>query len=143
MPYRDYSTTNDTRTFINTGCIWNFVLSRTCRCFANDTVDLGWLPLIYPSFNPFTNSVNRHHLPEPFLWDTFNHLVEAAVAMRDGPQGDVWDFEIVHRDIKPGNSKTFQIYLSTCQDTYSMRISLFRRGERGKRVFFLPNCQNG
>lgn len=45
----------------------------------------------------------RQYLPEPFLWDTFYHLVEAAAAMRDGPEGARWDFEIVHRDLKPGN----------------------------------------
>ena len=51
--------------------------------------------------------IHRKYLPELFLWETFYHLVEAAVAMRDGPKAGDWDFNIVHRDLKPGNSKTF------------------------------------
>ena len=57
--------------------------------------------------------INRQYLPEPFLWDTFYHLVEAAVAMRNGPKDGDWDFNIVHRDLKPGNSKTFQNFASS------------------------------
>lgn len=71
--------------------------------------DLGSSQLTYPSYDPLANSVNRQFLPEPFLWDTFYHLVEAAVAMKKGPKRDKWEFEIVHRDLKPGNGKTFYI----------------------------------
>ncbi len=42
-----------------------------------------------------------------FLWDTFYHLVEAAMTMKRGVTIGKSDFEIVHRDIKPCNSKTF------------------------------------
>ena len=46
-------------------------------------------------------------MPEPFLWDVFHRLLEAAVAMRCGPTDGSWNGqEIVHRDIKPGNSTT-------------------------------------
>ena len=46
-------------------------------------------------------------MAEPFLWDVFHDLVEAAVAMRYGPRDGGWaGHEIVHRDIKPGNSPT-------------------------------------
>ena len=49
----------------------------------------------------------RQFLPEPFLWDTFFHLVEAARAMRDGLVGEEWGDEVVHRDVKPGNGEIF------------------------------------
>ena len=71
------------------------------------TVDLGWLSLGSWLYQALANNLNRQFLPEAFLWDTFYHLVEAAVAMRSGT-GD-WEFEIVHRDFKPANSKTFHI----------------------------------
>lgn len=49
-------------------------------------------------------------MPEPFLWDIFHHLVEAAVAMRYGPEDGGWGgHEIVHRDIKPGNSPSSKV----------------------------------
>lgn len=49
--------------------------------------------------------LSRLYMPEPFLWDVFYHLVEAAVAMWSGPTDGSWGgHEIVHRDIKPGNS---------------------------------------
>lgn len=53
---------------------------------------------------------NRRHFPEPFLWEMFYHMVEAASAMLNGPKQPnargypPWTHEIVHRDIKPGNS---------------------------------------
>ena len=68
---------------------------------------LGSLSLVSRLYNPLANTTNSQYLPEPFLWDTFYHLVEAVVTMKVGP-GD-WDFEIVHRDIKPANSKPFHI----------------------------------
>ncbi|CAF9919092.1 G2-specific serine/threonine protein kinase [Imshaugia aleurites] len=47
---------------------------------------------------------SRLYMPEPFLWDVFYHLVEAAVAMQYGPTEGGWgNHEVVHRDIKPGN----------------------------------------
>lgn len=52
-------------------------------------------------------TLSRLYMPEPFLWDVFHYLVEAAVAMRYGPTDGSWNgHEIVHRDIKPGNSST-------------------------------------
>lgn len=52
-------------------------------------------------------NLSRLYMPEPFLWDVFRHLVETAVAMRYGPTDGGWaGHEIVHRDIKPGNSPT-------------------------------------
>lgn len=49
-------------------------------------------------------NLSRLYMPEPFLWDVFHNLVEAAVAMRYGPTDGGWaGHEIVHRDIKPGN----------------------------------------
>ena len=88
--------------------------SRTCRSSATDTGDSGLLLLLSPSHDSLTNTVNRQYLPEAFLWDTFYHLVEAAVAMRDGPRKGEWGFEFVHRDIKPGNSKIFCVGFSNC-----------------------------
>lgn len=55
--------------------------------------------------------LSRLYMPEPFLWDVFHHLVEAAVAMRNGPADGGWDgHEIVHRDIKPGNSPSPEFF---------------------------------
>lgn len=57
--------------------------------------------------------VSRLYMPEPFLWSVFHHLVEAAVAMRCGPADGGWgDHEIVHRDIKPGNSQSPNFFLT-------------------------------
>lgn len=54
-------------------------------------------------------------MPEPFLWDVFHYLVEAAVAMRYGSSEGGWGGrEIVHRDIKPGNGLTRESF-STCK----------------------------
>lgn len=53
----------------------------------------------------------RTYLPEPFLWHTFNNLVEVAAAMQRGPDHTTWGYQIVHRDLKPGNSKSFQFDL--------------------------------
>ena len=47
----------------------------------------------------------RAYFPEPFLWNTFKDLVKAAAAMRNGPKDTNWDYQVVHRDLKPGNSK--------------------------------------
>lgn len=59
----------------------------------------GDLRRLYKRYRRF-----RLYMPEPFLWDVFYHLVEAAVAMRSGPTDGSWGgHEIVHRDIKPGN----------------------------------------
>lgn len=59
----------------------------------------GDLKRLYRRYRKF-----RLYMPEPFLWDVFHHLVEAAVAMRYGPEDGGWGgHEIVHRDIKPGN----------------------------------------
>lgn len=55
------------------------------------------------------NRTNRQYLPEPFLWDTFYHLVETAMAMENGLKDGGGDFEIVHRDIKPANSKSLHV----------------------------------
>ena len=55
----------------------------------------------------FADRYDGRHFPEPFLWQTFFYLAEAALAMRSGPSepNDEWDYEkeIVHRDIKPSN----------------------------------------
>lgn len=139
MPYRVFSTTKDILLIANTGCIWSTVLSKTCRYFAKGIGDLGSLQLMPPSQDPLTDSVNRQHLPEPFLWETFSHLAEAAVAMRDAPEEGL---EIVHRDLKPGNSKTFHIEFFHRWDIYSTSTSIFRERERGERFLFLPSCQN-
>ena len=72
-----------------------------------------------PIVGSITQRVNRQHLPEPFLWDTFYHLVEAATAMRNGSKREKWDFEIVHRDLKPGNGKTIHIESFDCWYNYS------------------------
>ncbi|KAK0509162.1 hypothetical protein JMJ35_008533 [Cladonia borealis] len=70
---------------------------------------------IYMEFCPYgdlSRLIERYrrfgrHFPEPFLWQTFFYLAEAASAMRFGPseRNDEWDYnkEIVHRDIKPPN----------------------------------------
>ena len=56
-------------------------------------------------------TANRRHFPEPFIWEVFYHMIEAASSMLNGPKQPNpsghprWDFEIVHRDIKPGNSQ--------------------------------------
>lgn len=86
-------------------------------------------------------SVDRQYLPEPFLWDTFYHLVEAAVVMRVGLKDDERDLEIVHRDIKPNNSKAFHTQLFHNPDNYSSSLSLSSKGEREERISFLPCCQ--
>ena len=49
----------------------------------------------------------RTYLPEPFLWHTFNNLVQVAATMKNGPGNSRWGYEIVHRDLKPSNSKPF------------------------------------
>lgn len=50
----------------------------------------------------------RQHFPEAFLWEVFHYQVEAAAAMVSGPVSCRLEFdEIVHRDIKPGNSILF------------------------------------
>ena len=52
-------------------------------------------------------TMSRLYMPEPFLWHVFHHLAEAAAAMRYGASEGGWSgHEIVHRDIKPGNSLT-------------------------------------
>ena len=79
-------------------------------------------------------------MPEPFLWDTFYHMVEAAVVMSDSPKDYGLEFEIVHRDIKPSNCKNFHIGFLKFWDNYSTIISIFRRRERRERVLFLPSC---
>lgn len=59
-------------------------------------------------------NLSRLYMPEPFLWDVFHNLVEAAVAMRYGPTDGGWaGHEIVHRDIKPGNSPTPDFFTTT------------------------------
>ena len=59
--------------------------------------------------------LSRVYMPEPFLWDVFHHLLEAAVAMRYGPTNGRWGGqEIVHRDIKPGNSSTPELFPYDC-----------------------------
>lgn len=55
--------------------------------------------------------LSRLYMPEPFLWDVFHHLVEAAVAMQYGPTDGGWGgYEIVHRDIKPANGPSFEVF---------------------------------
>ena len=83
-----------------------------------DTVDLGLLFLGSWLYRVFANNLNRQFLPEPFLWDTFYHLVEAAVAMRSGT-GD-WEFEIVHRDLKPANGETFHIHFQLLENSLNI-----------------------
>jgi serine/threonine protein kinase len=57
--------------------------------------------------NPTTLlTMDRQNIPEPFLWEVFYYLTDACAAMVNGPSGASWDYEIVHRDIKPGNSKS-------------------------------------
>ena len=143
MLYRVFSPIDGIPIFTSIGYTWNTVPSRTWVCSFEGTEDLGSLTLLRPSAFPLINVFNRQYFPEPFLWDTFYHLVEAAVAMRDGPEDAEWDFEIVHRDIKPRNSKAFYTRLFDGWDDYSMGISLFRRRERGERLSFLPSCQDG
>ena len=74
-------------------------------------LDLGSFFLVSQLFNPLADSLIRQYLPEPFLWDTFYHLVQAAVAMENGLKDGDGDYEIVHRDLKPANSKNFHIGL--------------------------------
>lgn len=47
-------------------------------------------------------------MPEPFVWEVFHYLVEAAAAMQNGPEGKDWNFEFVHQDIKPENGLFLQ-----------------------------------
>ena len=79
------------------------------------TVGLGSLFLGSSPNYALANNLNRQSMPEPFLWVTFYHLVEAAVAMRSGT-GD-WDFEIVHRDLKPSNGKIFHTHSQVLEDS--------------------------
>ena len=77
--------------------------------------------------------LSRLYMPEPFLWDVFHHLVEAAVAMRYGPTNGSWGgHEIVHRDIKPGNSPTPESFLTRASANWD-QSSWARR--TGKVVF--------
>lgn len=50
-------------------------------------------------------TMRRQYIPEAFLWEIFYYITDACAAMVNGPSGASWDHEIVHRDIKPGNSK--------------------------------------
>ncbi len=53
----------------------------------------------------------RQYLPEPFLWDAFHGLTQAMLCLRQRntslPVRELSDrdTEIVHRDVKPDNSK--------------------------------------
>ena len=81
-------------------------------------------------------------MPEPFLWDIFHHLVEAAVAMRYGPASGRWGGqEIVHWDIKPGNSSTPELFPNDCSGQLE---SVFLDVEdRKSGNSFLPKDQVG
>lgn len=82
-------------------------------------------------------------MPEPFLWDTFYHMVEAAVAMSDGPEDADWNFEIVHRDIKPQNSKIFHIGFLKILDI-TQRALVFLGDENAEKGFpFYPVAKTG
>lgn len=72
-------------------------------------LDLGSFFLASQLVKSLANSTNRQYLPEPFLRDTFYHLVETAMAMENGLKDGDGDFEIVHRDLKPANSKSFHV----------------------------------
>ena len=90
----------------------------TWKGLSRGTVGLGSL---FPGSSPnpaLANDLNRQFMPEAFLWDTFYHLVEAAVAMRSGTGG--WEFEIVHRDLKPSNGKIFHTHSQELEDSLNM-----------------------
>lgn len=143
MLYRVSSTTNDTRTLTNTGYTWSSVLLRTCRCFARGIVGLGSSHLICPLYNPVNDCLDRQYLPEPFLWDTFYHLVNAAATMKDGPKGVNKKYEIVHRDLKPANGKTFHIDCSIV-GVSTQPLSVFLGDENPEKGFpFYPVAKLG
>lgn len=116
--------------FTNTACTWNSVLTMTWTGLSRGTVGLGSL---FPGSSPnsaLANDLYRQFIPEAFLWDTFYHLVEAAVAMRSGT-GD-WEFEIVHRDLKPANGKIFHANPQILEDSLNMNQSSWERRIRRK-----------
>ncbi|KAI9877553.1 MAG: hypothetical protein M1830_003601, partial [Pleopsidium flavum] len=89
----------------------------------------------------------RHYIPEPFLWQVFYNLTQAAAAMYFGPgyrtSDKSWtDFEIVHRDIKPGN-----IFLGdeTTPGSSTIRASHYptaKIGDFGLAVITFPDDEN-
>lgn len=88
---------------------WSTAPTATSKDYTKDTGNLGSFVFYGIDFNML--SISRLYMPEPFLWDVFHHLVEAAVAMRYGPTDGGWGgHEIVHRDIKPGNSSIPKIF---------------------------------
>lgn len=50
-------------------------------------------------------TLSRQYFPETFLWDQFYYLVQACEAMSIGSAVPPSNFEIVHRDMKPGNGE--------------------------------------
>ena len=84
---------------------WSTALTATSKDYTKDIGSLGLSALLVTELEVL--KLSRLYMPEPFLWTVFHHLVEAVVAMRYGPTDGSWrGHEIVHRDIKPGNSLT-------------------------------------
>lgn len=66
------------------------------------------------------------------------------MAMRDGPKGEKWGFGMVHRDLKPHNSKNFQIRSFHCWDILTQRASVFLGHENKEKGFpFYPVAKTG
>ena len=138
MLYLVYSTTSDTLSFVYNESIWNTVLSKTCWCFGADTVGSGLLLLMHSLCEMLTNDVKRRYLPEPFLWETFYHFVEAATAMRYNS-----DFEIVHRDIKTGNGKKSHIKSFVSRDNSPIKSVFLGYEDASKSFPFYPVAKLG
>lgn len=89
--------------------------------------------LVDPYYQAFLHSpdTRRAYLPEPFLWHTFNNLVKAAAAMRNGPEDVRWGYQIVHRDLKPANSESFQFHWPALSLTRNNANSISKPRGRG------------
>ncbi len=76
--------------------------------------------------------LGRLYVSGRFLWDIFHHFVEAAIAMRYGPADGGWEgHEIVHRDIKPGNSPTPMLFLTIANVNRDQSFGARRTGRAG------------
>ncbi len=92
---------------------WTTALMATSKDYTEDIGGSGSFVRPRSVIDSEVLRLSRLYMPEPFLWDVFHHLVEAAVAMRYGPTNGSWGgHEIVHRDIKPGNSPTHESFLT-------------------------------
>lgn len=107
----------------------------------------GWLACIDLAVNrPLT--MIRCHLPEAFIWEVFYYLADAAEAMANGPpkkpdddSDSERDFQVVHRDLKPGNSQFYR--KRTIGDTDRATVFLGFEDETSGGVPYYPTAQLG